>query len=382
MHLTKNEEQILNGEQGEAKQKALKILVKLGDKEKSDNLIPIRSAHVPNISYTELSESEVTTLEKWAEHFPKVEVPTTLNAGGVSQRTPDFVDDLPKQGQIINSFKAFHTIPVLTTAPYTIGYIPKEGNDIAWGHDSAVVYANSVLGACTNNHHWKTALASALLGVTPNSGLHLQANREPEINLKVKEKLFGYEDFSALGYYVSKEYSNQIVNFSFPSKPNKENLQALASGYSTNTKKYMFTIGNKIDAEKIEVGFDEIDTVFQEFSAEDPDFVALGCPHFSNSDFQKIARILKGKKLQKSAKFWIYTAEKIRADLELDGHEDSIKKAGCYVATDACPSLAPLEKFGIKCVMSNSAELCAKVKSLGLEAQLSSFDDIVKWGFR
>jgi len=383
MHLTKNEEKILNGELGEAKQKALKILVKLGDKEKADNLIPIRSAHIPGVSYTELPENEIIILEKLAEHFPKTEVMATLNAGGVSRTTPDFVDDLPKQGRIINVFKAFHIIPVLTTAPYTVGNMPSEGHDIAWGHESAVVYANSVLGACTNNHDWKTALASALLGCTPNFGLHLQKNREPELTVKVAEKLFGYEDFSALGYYVSKEFSDKIINFSFSSKPNKENLQALASGYSVNTKRFMFTINEKSDSEKIEVTFDQIDTIFQEFSTGvDPDFVAIGCPHIPKSEFQKTARILKGKKLQKSSKFWIYTAEKTRADLELEGYEDNIRKAGGNVATDACPCLAPLDKFGIKCVMSNSAELCAKAKSLGLKAKLSSFDDILKWGFR
>ncbi|MDP7282338.1 MAG: aconitase X [Candidatus Undinarchaeales archaeon] len=392
MHLTKLEEQILNGEQGEAKQKAINFLVKLGDKNKADNLIPIRSAHIPNLSYTEISESEIVSLEKWAEHFPKVEVPTTLNAGGVSRTTPDFVDDLPKQGRIINAFKAFHAIPALTTAPYTTENIPKQGQDLAWGHESAVVYGNSILGACTNSHNWQTALSSALLSRTPNYGLHLQQNREPELTLKVAEKLFGYEDFSALGYYVSQEYPNKLINFKFSSKPNKENLQALASGYSANTKKFMFTLNEKgaqgrrgsgAQIEKIDVTFAEIDTVFQEFSTDsEPDFVAVGCPHLSNHEFQKTSRILKGKKLHKSTKFWIYTSEKVRSDLELDGPEENIKRAGGIVATDACPCLAPLDRFGIKCVRTNSAELCAKVKSLGLEAQLSSFDDIVKWGFR
>jgi|TARA_Y100000034_G_scaffold87224_1_gene104564 hypothetical protein len=391
MHLTKNEEQILNGEQGEAKQKALKILVKLGDQQKADNLIPIRSAHIPNISYTEISESETATLEKWAEHFPKVEVLTTLNAGGVSRTTPDFVDDLPKQGRIINAFKAFHAIPALTTAPYTTENIPKQGQDLAWGHRSAVVYANSVLGACTNNHNWQTALSSALLGFTPNCGLHLQENREPTLTLKISDKMFGYEDFSALGYYASQEHPHKIINFSFSSKPNKENLQALASGFSVNTKKVMFTIGAPAPRrpgapepiEKIEVTFDQIDTIFQKFDSEkEPDFLVLGCPHFSSSEFQKSSRILKGKKLVKSAKFWVYTSEKTRAKLELDGPEEAVKKAGGLVATDACASLAPLKKFGVKCVMTNSTELCESVKTQGLEAKLSSFEDMLKWGFR
>ena len=45
------------------------------------------------------------------------------------------------------------------------------GEHIAWSESSAVVFANSVLGARTNREGGPSALAAAVCGVTPNYGL-------------------------------------------------------------------------------------------------------------------------------------------------------------------------------------------------------------------
>ncbi|MBN1455984.1 MAG: DUF521 domain-containing protein, partial [Methanomicrobia archaeon] len=46
MHLTKEEERILEGEEGWARQKAMEILVAIGDIHHASHLIPIQSAHI------------------------------------------------------------------------------------------------------------------------------------------------------------------------------------------------------------------------------------------------------------------------------------------------------------------------------------------------
>ena len=50
MFLTRDEEQILAGEFGEGKKKAMELLVALGDIYKAEKLIPITSAHLSGVS--------------------------------------------------------------------------------------------------------------------------------------------------------------------------------------------------------------------------------------------------------------------------------------------------------------------------------------------
>jgi len=57
MYLTKEEEQILNGEAGETLRQALEILVALGDIYGADRLIPIKSAQIAGVSYKTIGDA-------------------------------------------------------------------------------------------------------------------------------------------------------------------------------------------------------------------------------------------------------------------------------------------------------------------------------------
>lgn len=57
MYLTKEEEQILNGEAGETLRQAIQILVALGDIYGADRLIPIKSAQIAGVSYKTIGDA-------------------------------------------------------------------------------------------------------------------------------------------------------------------------------------------------------------------------------------------------------------------------------------------------------------------------------------
>lgn len=57
LYLTKEEELALSGEYGPALQKAMEILVALGDLYGADRLIPIKSAQIAGVSYKNLGEA-------------------------------------------------------------------------------------------------------------------------------------------------------------------------------------------------------------------------------------------------------------------------------------------------------------------------------------
>jgi predicted aconitase len=82
--------------------------------------------------------------------------------------------------------------------------LPHFGQHIAWSESSAVCYANSVIGARSNREGGPSALAAALTGVTPEYGMHIEANRRPGVTIHVEARLPGTNDFGALGVVIGK----------------------------------------------------------------------------------------------------------------------------------------------------------------------------------
>ena len=106
MHLTKEEERTLNGEYGETLQKAIEILVALGDIYGADSLIPIKSAQIAGVSYKTIGDAG---LEWISDLSGKVKVPAILNPAGMDLKrwqdmgvSPKFAK---KQHEIIKAYE-------------------------------------------------------------------------------------------------------------------------------------------------------------------------------------------------------------------------------------------------------------------------------------
>lgn len=383
MYLSKEEEQILNGEAGFAKQKAMQILVALGKTYDADKLIPIKSAHISGVSYKNLGEPGLEFLQELANSFPRVQVPSTLNPGGVSPKMNPPAEFVKKQNQIIDTYKAFGINAILSCTPYYLQNPPKKGEHIAWAESNAVIYANSVLGAYTNREGGPSALAAALIGKTPNYGMHLEQNRAAEIRIIVKDKLLGFEDFAALGYYAGETFKDKIVSFDFSSKPTNENLKAICAALAASGSAAMFRLNTECK-ESVEVGYDEIDTVFEKFNSKlKPDLICIGCPHASTDEIKKIAHMLKGKRIKKDLAFWVFTSEFTRKEIEIDGYETEIEKSGAKLITDTCMVVAPLEELGYKCMLTNSAKAAHYARSLcNVETKLMGLDEIINYALK
>ncbi len=183
MYLTKEEERILNGENGWANQTCMRILVRLGELFDAEKLIPINSAHVSGISYKTLGDAPIEFLKALADADAKVKVKTTLNPQSLD---PEYlIKKLPndlqqKQLDILRQFDRMGLTESLTCTPYYLGKL-KRGSHMAWAESSAVVYANSVLGSWTNREGGPSALAAAIIGKTPDYGIHKPENRHPNI---------------------------------------------------------------------------------------------------------------------------------------------------------------------------------------------------------
>jgi len=151
MYLTRDEEQIYEGEAGWTKKKAMEILVAIGDLNNASRLIPIESAHVSGVSYKTIGDAFqfIENLEG------RVAVKSTLNPMGmdrerwVEMNIPEEFAD--RQKRILAAYTSLGIAAECTCVPYLLeGCAPGAGSHIAWAESSAVLYANSVLGAMTN----------------------------------------------------------------------------------------------------------------------------------------------------------------------------------------------------------------------------------------
>jgi predicted aconitase len=216
MYLTSEEERILDGEEGYARQLAMKIVVKLGEIFSADKLIPITAAHISGASYKTIGDAPIEFLEDLVNNGARACVKATLNPVGFDLH--DYTNwslsqtIVEKQKLIISLYEKLNIQPILSCTPYYFEDISL-GDHIAFSESSACVYSNSVIGARTNREGGPSALASAIIGKTANYGLHISELRQPKLLVKVETPPKEYAEFGVLGTYVGRLARDNIPIF-------------------------------------------------------------------------------------------------------------------------------------------------------------------------
>jgi predicted aconitase len=363
MYLTSEEEKIYDGEQGWAYQVSMKILVRFGDLSGASRLIPIESAHISGVSYKTLGDAPIDFLEALAKAKGKAHVPSTLNPSGFDSEHVDKMK-IPlgyreKQMRILSLYEKMGVNPTLTCTPYYLREFG-QGKHLAWAESSAVVYANSVLKAWTNREGSPSALASALIGKTPNCGVHQAENRQASILVKIESSFRDETEFGALGIRVGKIAKDKIPIFEgLPTKCSKEELKQLGAGLASSGMTPMFHYCEQVKGEKLEkvsVGSKDLKNTIENLSkaSEAPDLVFIGCPHCSLSELQSVAQAIDGKKVKRETKLWVCTSRHV--EREAKESVEAIKKAGGHVFCDTCAIVTWTKNLGIHTIMTNSAK--------------------------
>ncbi len=372
MYLTREEERIYEGEAGWTKKKAMEILVAIGDLNDASRLIPIESAHVSGVSYKTIGDAFqfIENLEG------RVEVKSTLNPMGMDRDrwaemniSDEFAD---RQKRILAAYSNLGILPECTCVPYLLeGCTPVEGSHLAWAESSAVLYANSVLGAMTNMEGAPSALASALIGKTPLYGLHLIENRMPKLKVRVNCTLTD-ADYSALGYLVGQLAGDRIpvIELAANQHPNGDELKHLSAAIGATGAVGMYHVKrvtaelSETDLEEIELERRDLDDVYEECGSDgnrdEPEVIAIGCPHCSYSEIRQIYRYLKTERGRRREtekvrkEVFIFTARRIKN--QLHGLIKEIESYGVKVFCDTCYVVSPA--FGhYKSVLTNSGKM-------------------------
>jgi len=384
LHLTQEEESILEGDSGPTLKKAMEILTTLGDIYGADSLIPVKSAQIAGVSYKTIGDAG---LEWISDLEGTVVVPSILNPAGMDlERWQEMGVDAEfasKQASIIEAYRRLGVRCECTCTPY---HIDKElaafGDHLAWSESSAISYANSVIGARTNREGGPSALSAALIGKTANYGYHLDENRIPTIGFEVDCKLTG-ADYGALGCLAGAEAGSGVPMFRLRSKPSDTELKALGAAMAASGAVALYHVEGvtpesgqqEFPDETIIIERRQIDDLFDEGCGKEcgnePDLVALGCPHYSASELEEAARLLEDHTPAKEV--WICTSRRVR-DAN-PGLVRRIEDSGAKVFVDTCMVVSPAtDRFG--CVLTDSGKAFKYVPNLcGVRARIAHINE-------
>ena len=394
MYLTKNEESMLDGEEGHAVKKSMEILVALGNIYGAEKLVKIGSVQVAGVSYHNLGDAGLEFLNELAKDG-KVKVLTTLNPAGMDledwRKLGIDEEFARKQNLVIDAFRKMGIIISCTCTPYFIGNLPRYGEHIAWSESSAVTFANSVIGAKTNKEGGPSALAAAFVGKTPCYGLHLEENRIPDTHVNVKAKLTKISDWGALGYCIGKKVQNKIPYITGIKDVDLDELKSFCASVVTFGSKPLFYMKGITPAsekhqppkEKVTIENRDIREAYENINddVEDIDFVCIGCPHSSIKEIAKIANLLKNKKVSPNTEFWVATSRPMKQLADKRGYTEVIEKAGGKFACDTCMAVAPL-KGRFRTVATTSAKGCYYSRHHSIQTKLGSLEECIEAAVR
>jgi len=403
--LTEAEEKMLEGKSGQAVRMAMRILTKLGDLYGAKKMIEITQAHIDGCCYPTVREAGLEFAEKLASLGARVKVPATLNITARDiERWKEFripSSFAEKSLRLERAYLKMGAIPTWTCAPYQWGLVPRFGQQIAWAESNAIAFVNSVIGARTERYGDFSDACAAITGRAPEFGLHLSRNRRGKVYIrlrKIKSALSMDDSFyPVFGYFLGLAVKDRIpVIEGIPREVSIDQLKSLGAAAATSGSVALFHIlgvtpeartyeeafqGGK--PEKIvDITFDELSKVRENLSTakgDRVDLVAIGCPHYSFAEFQKVIHLLGGRRIHKGLEFWIFTNRTVFSWLKGTNLINLLGASGIRVSTDSCIIHLPLKEWGFKVMMTNSAKFAHYVPStLGLEVVLGSTEGCVK----
>jgi len=384
LHLDSDQEKVLGGEDGEAKQFAMEIATKVGDAVGADSLVPIKSAHVL-AHYSSLHDAGIDVLERFANTGGKFSVPTSVDPASIdlqNWRSFGIPEEFARQQfRLCDAYAKLGGMNCWSCVQYQVCNFPKRGETVAWAESSAVVFANSVLGVRSNKITAGLDVACAVLGLTPKFGMLEDENRVAKIAFRLGIPAMNDLDYRSVGFLIGRSSGTRIpALLDLPASITSDQIKHLGAGAAAAGPITMIHfpgitpgIGSLSDAssgervEEVEItraGLDEIEADLNQTS-EIPDLVAFGVPHLSVNELGELARMLEGRRLASGVRMYAYTSSQAYDMAKRTGILSTIEQSGARITQSTDAEISPLKLMGIDTVMTNSAKLAEIVSSEG-----------------
>lgn len=416
MLLSDEEKSMRDGAEGQAVAAAMDLLIRYGEGLGAERLCEVRNVAGTSTQPTPAKE-KIAAVGGWKKAYsvinldcdddieiPKMRVPTCQLQHGFSADAMDITPYNPHLVTLQEGAEAFASdrgINILATCtPYQVGNVPVRGEHIAWMESSAVVYANSVIGAKSNCEGTASTGAAGLTGRIPYWGNHLDANRTGTHLIRSDVRVDSFMEWGLFGYFageiVQEERPVLTGNLVLPSA---SDLKHLGAALATSGGVEIFHLpGVTPEAPTVEDAFARrslpeaipythadrrlaYETLNNQGNSEDVDFILLGCPHASLDQIRDIAALLDGKKLNAGTELWVMTPRALRSVADRNGWSETIERAGGRLLTDSCPAMSRTAPKGTRVFATDSAKQAHYLPAiLGIEAWFGTLEECIMAG--
>ncbi len=380
MFLTDEQKAILNGERGETMAKVMKTLVMYGDAFEAEKLVPVTSKY-----------NHLVTSFGLKVMSPVYDLMQKLLDAGVTSGQKFSVDPRPIDKNVPASFlqnlifkmamytkqdfyeKQLVELGLMDEDAFTctcymdeIGNVPKKGEVLSWAESSAVVYANSVLGARCNRNSGILDIMGSIVGFVPYFGLltddgrkatwivKLETTKKPEaqllgsaIGMKVMEDVpyvIGLDTW--LGEELNDSVKAYLKDFGAATASNGavglyhiENLtpEAKELGKGLIAEGAKVYIIDDAELERVKASY----PVMWKNPDAKPKLCFVGCPHLSLEQLKdwtvKIESALKEAKNERVLIPTVFTAApKVLSEFEKTEYAERLKACG-VITSYICP---------------------------------------------
>lgn len=379
MKLDARQEAILKGEKGEVLAKVMETLVRYGELFGADSMVPITSKY-----------NHLVTSFGLKALGPVYDLMEKLIDAGCPSRQKFTADPRPLDKKVPSSFlqnivfehfmyskQAFYEeqlnkLGLLDKDAFTctcymdeVGNTPDKGEILSWSESSAVVYANSVLGARCNRNSGIIDLMGSVVGYVPYFGLltdegrkadwivEIKTTKKPEaqllgsaVGMKVMEDVpyivgldrwLGALDDDAKTYlkdFGAATASNGAVGLYHVEGITPEAVEQQKALVKENAKVYV------VDDAELQRIYDSYPVIWKKKDAR-PKLCFMGCPHMSlNQLVSWTKRVEQGLKDGGNSKVIIPTvftaAPAVLQKFKETDYAERLEKTGVIVS-DICP---------------------------------------------
>ena len=404
MNLTNEQQAILNGSQGETMAKVMKTQIMFGEAFGAEKMVPITS------DYNHLVTSFGLKLLA-----PVYELMDQLLEAGAASKQKFSVDPRPLDANVPSNFlqklifnhfmyskqdfyeEQLNKLGLMNEDAFTctcymdqVGNIPKKGDVLSWAESSAVVYANSVLGARCNRNSGIMDIMGSVLGYVPYFGLltdegrkaswiiKVETTKKPEaqllgsaIGMKVMEDvpyIIGLDKW--LGTELDDSTKTYLKDFGAATASNGavglyhiENLtpEAKESGKDLILENAQVYVINDAELERVKNNYP---VIWKDKNAT-PKLCFLGCPHMSLQQLKdwtdKVEKGLQAAGNSKVVIPTVFTASPaVLKEFEKTDYAARLKKTG-VITSYICP------------LMYMNNPLCAKMPVITSSNKLRTY---------
>lgn len=414
MKLTDEEQGMLDGAEGPAIQQAMSLLCRYGKALGAERLVETNNVCGGSVGSLPHRRSVIGETDDFDEIFSllnldsdvRLDIPPakTMAYKLIEAGDPEFFDKqrvAPRTQQLIAKNEDFcERVGIQrcnTCTPYQVGNVPTFGEHLAWMESSAIVYANSVIGARGNVEGAQSTAAAMLTARIPYWGLHLPENRHGTYLFDVEIDIDDMMHWGLMGYYIGEVVQEESpVVAGLRSQPSLRKLKHFGAASATSGGVEMYhlvgmtpeaptveaALGGRAPKEHLTFGREQLQTAYDQLNCattDEVDFIMLGCPHASIEQIQIVAKLIEGRKVSSNTELWMFTPNALKAHADRMGLTKIIEKAGGYLMSDSCPALSRVCPDGVKVAATDSCKQAHYLPAtLGYDVWFGSVEDCVE----